>query len=335
MEARKKFVLIIITFFIIITVGVVGYMNLLQVNLIDALYMTAITISTVGYGEVAEMTNLAKLFSIGIIFAGLTVAGYGITSLVALFFEGELKDAWRKKQMENKIKNLKDHYIICGAGEIGHTVIKSFQESKVPFVVIEKNIKRYEELTKESCLVIFGDATNEDTLEEANIAQSKGVICTLSNDADNVFTVLTARQMNEDVYIVSKAIEKSATNKLKKAGANNTISANEIGGRRMASLVLRPSVMSFLDVITQAGDVTLDLEEVTICGKSALIDLTLRDARIPENTGLIVLALKRKNSTTLTFNPSSFEVLKDGDTMVVLGQETQVKKLRDMACSIQ
>lgn len=332
MEARRKFIFIIITFIVIITIGVSGYMYLLGINLIDALYMTAITISTVGYGEVAEMTNVAKLFTVGIIFAGLSVAGYGITSLVSLFFEGELKDAWRRRQMENRIKNLKNHYIICGAGEIGHTVIKSFKESKVPFVVIEKNPKRYEELDRESCLTILGDATSEDVLEEANIGQSKGVICTLSNDADNVFTVLTARQMNEDVYIVSKAIEKSAVNKLKKAGANNTISANEIGGRRMASLVLRPSVMSFLDIITQAGDVTLDLEEVTVCENSSLVHVALKDAKIPENTGLIVLALKRKNSTKLTFNPNSSEILQDGDTMVVLGQEIQVNKLKDMAC---
>ncbi|MBF7096371.1 potassium channel family protein [Alkalibacter mobilis] len=331
MDSRRKFAVIIITFVVIITIGIIGYMNLLQVNFIDALYMTAITISTVGYGEVAQMTTAAKLFSIGIIFAGLSVAGYGVTSLVALFFEGELKDAWRKKQMESKIKSLRDHYIVCGAGEIGHTVIKSFQESNVPFVVIEKNIKRADELEKEGYLTILGDATNEDTLEQAGIAYSKGLVSTLSNDADNVFTVLTARQMNDNVYIVSKAIDKNAHNKLKKAGADNTISANEIGGRRMASLVLRPSVMSFLDVITQAGDVTLDLEEVTIGEESNLIGQKLFEAKIPESTGLIVLALKRSGKTKLTFNPSSSETLEVGDTMIVLGKEEQVTKLRQLA----
>lgn len=332
METRRKFLLILFAFIAMITVGIIGYMYLLQVNFIDALYMTVITISTVGYGEVAEMSYLAKLFSIGIIFSGLSVFGYGITSLVTLFFEGDLKAAWRRKQMENKIKNLKEHYIICGSGEIGHTVITTFQENNVPFIVIEINPSRYEELIKEDCLVILGDATNEDVLEQANITYAKGVICTLSNDADNVFTVLTARQMNESVYIVSKAIEKSAHNKLKKAGANNTISANEIGGHRMASLVLRPSVISFLDIITQAGDVTLDLEEVILCNGSDLVNLTLNDAKIPENTGLIVLALKRKDTTKLTFNPSSTEILQEGDIMIVLGQESQVKKLQALAC---
>lgn len=334
MENKRKFIFIIATFTIIIVVAVIGYMQLLDVGFIDALYMTAITISTVGYGEVGEMVAPAKIFTIFIIFSGLGVAGYGFTSLVALFFEGELKDAWRRKKMENKIAELNDHYIVCGAGEIGHTVIKQFIENGLSFVVIEKNHRRASELRHEGVLTIIGDATSEDVLESAHITKAKGLISTLSNDADNVFTVLTARQMNNEAYIVSKAIAKNAHNKLKKAGADNTISPNEIGGRRMAALIIRPSVISFLDVITQAGDVTLDLEEVKICAKSEFVGKTLMEAKIPEQTGLIVLAIKRKGDTRLRFNPSSNEILKDGDTMVVLGREDQVDQLRGMACEI-
>lgn len=334
MENKRKFIFIIATFTIIIVVAVIGYMQLLDVGFIDALYMTAITISTVGYGEVGEMVAPAKIFTIFIIFSGLGVAGYGFTSLVALFFEGELKDAWRRKKMENKIAELNDHYIVCGAGEIGHTVIKQFIENGLSFVVIEKNHRRASELRHEGVLTIIGDATSEDVLESAHITKAKGLISTLSNDADNVFTVLTARQMNSEAYIVSKAIAKNAHNKLKKAGADNTISPNEIGGRRMAALIIRPSVISFLDVITQAGDVTLDLEEVKICAKSEFVGKTLMEAKIPEQTGLIVLAIKRKGDTRLRFNPSSNEILKDGDTMVVLGREDQVDQLRGMACEI-
>jgi voltage-gated potassium channel len=334
MENKRKFIFIIATFTIIIVVAVIGYMQLLDVGFIDALYMTAITISTVGYGEVGEMVAPAKIFTIFIIFSGLGVAGYGFTSLVALFFEGELKDAWRRKKMENKIAELNDHYIVCGAGEIGHTVIKQFIENGLSFVVIEKNHRRASELRHEGVLTIIGDATSEDVLESAHITKAKGLISTLSNDADNVFTVLTARQMNSEAYIVSKAIAKNAHNKLKKAGADNTISPNEIGGRRMAALIIRPSVISFLDVITQAGDVTLDLEEVKICAKSEFVGKTLMEAKIPEQTGLIVLAIKRKGDTRLRFNPSSNEILKDGDTMVVLGREDQVDRLRGMACEV-
>jgi voltage-gated potassium channel len=327
MENKRKFALIILFFIAVIVIGVVGYMRLLDVGFVDALYMTAITISTVGYGEVGEMTAPAKMFSIWIIFSGLAVVGFGVTSLATLFFEGGFKDAWRKKRMEAKINELKDHYIICGAGEVGQTVIKCFSESSSSFVVIDDSGKRTEELKQEGILTVLGDATHEDTLEKARIRYAKGIVCTLSTDADNVFTVLTARQMNDKIYIVSKAIDKSTHNKLLKAGANKTISPNEIGGQRMASLIIRPSVISFLDVITRAGDITLDLEEVEIFSKSSLVGKKLFEAKIPEQTGLIILALKRKGEKRLKFNPSSSETLNAGDTMVVLGTKEQVDQL--------
>lgn len=178
---------------------------------------------------------------------------------------------------------------------------------------------------------ILGEASEEAILNKANISKAKGLISALPSDAENVYTVLTARQMNEDLFIVSRAINKNATGKLKKAGADNTISPNEIGGSRMASLMIRPNVMSFLDVITRAGDVILDLEEVTIFKNSHLIDKQLKDSEIPQKTGLIVLAIKKNHSDELSFNPSSHERLEEGDVMIVLGQNEQVDTLKDMA----
>jgi voltage-gated potassium channel len=247
-----------------------------------------------------------------------------------LFFEGELKDAWRKKRMESKINELKSHYIICGAGDVGTTIINCFRDSEVNYVVVEENEKRVEELDKLGILVVLGNATHEDTLQKAGIKNAKGIVCTLPPDAENVFIVLTAKEMNDDIYIVSKAVEKSAHRKLLKAGANKTISPNEIGGQRMATLILRPAVISFLDVITRAGDVTLDLEEVVISSNSCLVGMKLFEAKIPEQTGLSILALKKKDSATFKFNPSSNEILNDGDTMVVLGAKEKVELVRTM-----
>ncbi|MBV1758290.1 MAG: potassium channel protein [Dethiosulfatibacter sp.] len=332
MDKNRKFLLILLAFISVIGIGVYGYATLLNVSFIDALYMTAITISTVGYGEVGLMTSQAKLFTIFIIFSGLSVVGYGFTSIVAFFFEGELKDAWRRRRMETRIKALKNHYIVCGAGEVGQTVIEQFQINNLPFVVLEKTESRVEELREEDVLVIKDDATSEDALIKAGINQAKGIVCTLATDADNVFTVLTARQLNEDIYIIAKAIEKNAHKKLKKAGANNTISPNEIGGRRIAAMLIRPSVISFLDIITQADDVILDLEEVTICSNSDLVGLSLREAKIPEKTGLIILAIKGFGDKKLRFNPKSDEVLKEGDTMIAMGRGEQVDILKKIAC---
>ena len=232
--------------------------------------------------------------------------------------------------METKIEHLKDHFIVCGAGDVAMTVIERFKEQSISFVVIEKDEELADELTLDGILTVHGDATHESTLEKAGIKKAKGIVCVLASDADNVFTVLTARQMNERIYIVSKAVEKSAHTKLLKAGANKTISPNEIVGQRIAALMIRPSLISFLDIITRAGDVTLDLEEVTIPPRSSFVKQHLYEAKIPEKTGLIVLAVKGRGENNLVFNPNSSVLLDEGDTMIVLGTKEQVQQLRGM-----
>ncbi|MDR5660039.1 potassium channel protein [Serpentinicella sp. ANB-PHB4] len=316
----------------ILTIGTVGYMRLLDVSVIDALYMTVITISTVGYTEVGEMTDAAKIFSMIIIFMGLGTVGYSFTRVVTFFIEGAFKETWRRRKMEKQIAELKNHYILCGAGETGQSVISQFEKSKVDFVVIEEKEKVVNELLERGILVIHGDGTHEEALKKARIKEAKGLVSALPEDALNVFTVLTARQMNENLYIVSRAVEVNSREKLKKAGANNTISPNEIGGMRMASFVIRPAVISFLDIITHAGDVILDLEDVLICDTSKLKGQSLKEAKIPERTGLIVLAVQKKGESTPRLNPSYDEILDSGDAMIVLGQEDQVNKLRQIAC---
>ncbi len=267
--------------------------------------MTVITISTVGFSEVAAMDSTAKMFSVFLIFLSLGTVGYLFSSIVSSLLEGDLKLAWRRRRMEKDMIKLKNHYIICGAGETGLNAIKQFQKSSVNFLVIEKEEEKVKELLEENIYVIHGDSTDGDTLDKARISFAKGLITTLPNDADNVYTVLTARSKNDDLYIVSRAIEKNADIKLKKAGANNTISPNEIGGNRMAALMLRPTVISFLDIMTHAGEVVLDLENVTIEKNSSIKDKTLRQAKIPEKTGLIILAIRKKTNDDWIFNPNS------------------------------
>lgn len=330
-ERRNNIIVLMSLILTIVLTGTIGYKVLLETSFLDALYMTVITISTVGYGEIAEMDVEAKIFSIILIFISLGTVSYLFSTLVSSLLEGDLKKAWRRRNMEKEIKKIKDHYIICGAGETGYQSIKKFKEKAVDFVVIDKSEDTVDNLVEEDVLTILGEASEESILIKANIASAKGLITALPSDAENVYTVLTARQMNEDLYIVSRAINKNATGKLKKAGADNTISPNEIGGSRMASLMIRPNVMSFLDVVTRAGDVILDLEEVKIFPNSDLINKKLKDSEIPQRTGLIVLAIKKKGSEELSFNPSSTEKLEEGDAMIVLGQSEQVDDLREMA----
>lgn len=289
MENRKRVTILVLLIGVLVLTGTIGYRFLLDIPLVDALYMTVITVSTVGYKEVTEMTPEAKLFSMFIIIMSIGTVGYVVSNIVSLFVEGEIKEAWKSKRMENIISKLENHYIICGAGETGYYTLSQFKKQNIPFVVIDSDRKVIEELKESDILYVEGDATHETTLNKARIAHAKGLVATLPKDAENVYTVLTARQMNSSLHIVARAVEENASEKLKKAGADNTVSPNEIGGIRMATMMLRPKVISFLDAITHAGDVVLSLEDVKIRAGSSLCDLSLKDSAIPEKTGLIVL----------------------------------------------
>lgn len=328
----RNILLVLLLLLFVIAVGVSGFMTIEGMSFIDALYMTAITISTVGFGEVIKLSTEGRLFTIFLIFAGLGTAAYALKSITSFVIEGDFHKLIRRHMMENKIESLSGHYIVCGAGQTGFHIIAQLHRKKVPFVVIEKNESRANYLAENNFLVLAGDASSEETLKKARIEKAKGLISSLSTDADNVFTVLTARELAPDLHIVARAIERKADLKLRKAGADTTVSPNEIGGTRMASLVLRPAVVSFLDVITHAKDITLDLEEIAIDADSSLTGKSLKEVRIPEKTGLIVLALSIAGEEKLEVNPGSEQVLREGDKMIVFGQSKQIDLLRRMCC---
>ena len=330
MEEKKKLRFIIIAFVLLLTLGVVGYIYLLDVEFIDALYMTVITISTVGFGEVGTSSNESEIFTVILIFLGVGVVGYAFTTIVAMFVEGKLVDIWKGSKMERKISSLSNHYIICGSGEMAKVIIDKFVEESLDFVVITNKHKDLDEYSHDNILVIEGQSTEENVLEHAGIDKAKGLIATLDAEVDNIVTVLTARNLNSEIYIIANALSKSGSNKLMKVGANKTLSAIEISGNRMASLMIKPNIISFLDVVTRIGDVELDLEEVIIKSGSYLENTSLLDAQIPNKTGLIVLAIKKHEDKQMIFNPSIDYTFKTGDVLIVLGKDDQVKKLRDL-----
>jgi voltage-gated potassium channel len=329
---EHKSLLLILTFFVVLLLaGTIGFSLLMDIGWLDALYVTVITVATVGARDVRDMSDAAQFFTILMVFAGLGLVGYAVTNLVAFVTEGELKTVWRRNRMENKIRALHKHYIICGAGETAQNVMAQFQANMVPFVVVDLRQEKISEFHERGILAIHGDPTHEAALEQANIHKAEGLICALSSDTENVFTILTARYLNPDLYIISRAIEAHAHEKLKMAGANRTISPNEIGGRRMAAMVLRPSIFSFLDVVTYAGDDVFNLEEVLLAEQSELNGLSLRDARIPDRTGLIVMAIKKAGSRTMVFNPKATESIQIGDSLIVLGPPDKVDQLKALA----
>lgn len=315
----------------LILVGVIGYSYFLNIGLIDAIYMTIITISTVGFQEVTQMNQSAKVFSIILILFSIGTVSYLVTNIASYFVEGDLKEALKRRKMENKLANMSDHHIICGAGKTGQAIIDVFVKRGVDFVVIDEKEEVVNKLVEHNIIALHGNATEEDVLIKANISKAKGLVTALSKDSLNLYVVLTAKTLNPNLNIVTKAVDKRAHHKLMKAGAHNTISPNEIAGRRMAVSLLRPTVISFLDSFIHTGDVDLDLEDVIIDETSELCNLTLKDANIPTKTGLIILAISKKGDNDLRFNPNSNEMLEAGDAMIVLGQEEQINALQRIA----
>ncbi len=330
MDEKKKLKIILYAFVFLLAFGVIGYMILLNVGFIDALYMTVITISTVGFGEVGTGSDASELFSIFMIFLGVGIVGYTFTTVVAMFVEGKVGDLWKGSKMDKQISKLENHYIICGSGELSEVIINKFIKEKLDFVVITDKHEDLDDYSHHDILVIEGQSTEENILEKAGISKAIGLLATLDTEVDNIVTVLTARNMNKDIYIIANSITKSGSDKLMKVGANKTLSATEISGKRMASLMIKPNIISFLDVVTKVGDVELDLEEVVVKRGSYLEKKNLIEAQIPNKTGLIVLAIKKFEDGKMIFNPHGSYTFKIGDVLIVLGREEQVDELRNL-----
>ena len=231
--------------------------------------------------------------------------------------------------MERKIQGMNNHFIICGKGETGEHIIKEFQRAHVPFVIIEKDKEEIEKLdASPEMMFVEGDATEDEVLFKAGIKRAQGLVTALPLDTDNLFVVISARHINPRLRIVARATDETALYKMKTAGADNVISPNTIGGLRMASIMLRPTVVAFLDVMSKgAGDVSLRLEESIIPAGSHLDNKTLIEAKIPQKTGLMIIAIKKKGETSFLYNPTSAATLSVGDTLIVLGNLGQVDRL--------
>jgi voltage-gated potassium channel len=332
-DAMKRITLWLIIVVVFLLVSIFGFMITLDLTFIDALYMTIITISTVGYESVGTMSTAGKLFAIFVILVSVGLVGYLLSQVFSIISEGTINEAWRKKKMMKEIDKLEKHIIVCGAGESGSHVIKELIKKEANFVVIENDPEVIEELKDLNLLYIEDDATNEEALLTARIKEASGLITTLPTDADNVFVVLTARVLNPSLHIIARNHELSSRKKLIRAGANNVVSPDEIGGKKMANLMLSPHVQFFVDNIIDTKNMSINMEEVIIFEGSELIGKKLRNSEIADKAGLIVLAIRR-NEDEFIFNPKADEVLRLEDKLIVVGSKEQIEKLEKMASQI-
>lgn len=329
MTPLKRLLLTLGFFIIIFLAGTFGYILIEGWPLADSFYMTIITISTVGFQEVKILSEGGRIFTACLIIFGIGTFGYGFANIAAFFIEGEFKELIRTRKMEKIIENIANHIIICGYGDEGRHAGEELSLSRVPFIIIEKNLELTEKLREEGLMVLHGDATQDHVLLKAGVAVAKGLIAAAPEDSVNVFVALTARGFNPDLQIIARAAEESTAAKLFRAGANKVISSAEIGGRRMASMLIRPKVVNFLDVIMSDQELALRLEEVNIGEKSSFLGKSIRDLHIRGRTGTMVVAYHREGQA-IQINPPADTVFQDGDVLIVLGNEKQVGQLQEI-----
>ena len=326
---RKKLFLALALIIIVIAFGTAGYQLIEGWNFLDALYMTIITLTTVGYREVHELSSRGMIFTIVLLMVGVGTFLYALSAGAKIILEGELQELFGRKRLEKKIKELKGHYIVCGYGRMGKIICRELKAKNVPFVAIERN-GDFLNNRLDDFLGISGDATNDDILREAGIERAKGLISVLPNDALNLYVVLSARELNPDLHIVARAGEEGSENKLLRAGADKVVSPYHIGGLRIAHTILRPAVVDFIEFATKTGNLELQMEEVTIPEGSSMADKSLDQCGIGRELGIIIVGIKR-HTGEMRFNPTSRSTIKAGDTLIALGEISKLKVLENMS----
>ncbi|RJR17366.1 MAG: potassium channel protein [Nitrospiraceae bacterium] len=312
----------------VIVFGVAGYIVIERWDFFDSLYMTIITLTTVGYHEVHELSQPGRAFSMVLMLSGVGTMFYTFGVGAKVLLEGELRDLLGRKKLTKKIENLKDHYIICGYGRMGNIICREMLHNKAPFVLIEKTPGILATIDAD-ILSLQGDATQDSILIQAGIERAKGLISVLSSDSENLYVVLSARGLNPKLKIVARASEEGAESKLIRAGADSVVSPYYIGGLRIAHSLLKPAVVDFIEFATKSGNIELQMEEIRVKESSDIIDRSLDECGIRKEMGIIIVAIKR-DTGTMEFNPKSTSVIRKGDTLVAMGETKQLKALEDL-----
>ncbi|MEW6571946.1 MAG: potassium channel protein [Nitrospirota bacterium] len=326
-QLRRRLILAAILIIFIISFGTAGYMAIEGWNFLDSLYMTIITLTTVGYREIHKLSYNGQIFTIILIIGGVGTVLYSLRTGAQLIMEGELHEIFGRKRLEKKLKELKDHYIICGYGRMGKIIARELSHRKLALVVVEKNVEASE---KEDIFIVQGDATKDDVLKKVGIERARCLISVLPTDAENLFVVLSARGLNPGLFVVARAGEEGSEQKLLRAGADRVVSPYHIGGLRIAHTVLKPAVVDFIEFATRSGNIELQIEEIAIREGSKLAGLTLDECGIGRDLGITIVAIKQKDGQ-MKFHPTFNTLINAGDILIAVGETSKLKILEDKA----
>lgn len=316
---------------VLLIFGTLGFHWVEGWTLFEGFYMTLMTLTTVGYGELHPLSSSGRIVAAALMLGGVTAVFVSIGVLVDFIIKLELADYFGRKRRLRMLEKLSDHYIVCGAGRVGRSVIHELRRSGVPVLLIDSDARRAEWGTREGVPILIADATQDETLRQARIMQARGLVAAISSDAENVYVTLSAHVLNPSLIISARATDEQAEAKLKRAGATTVLTPYTFIGHRLAQSMLRPHVLSFLDVASAFagnGDLQIETEQLHIGDGSPLCGRTLEEAHVRQTYGLIVLAL-RKAAGSMLFNPDGSTRVDKGDVLIAMGERSKLKRMGD------
>lgn len=323
----RRYLLLALVPLILMGIGTGGYMLLEGWSAFDSLYMTVITLTTVGYGEIPEvLSQPGRSFTIFLLLGGVFTLFWAAGEMIRTIVTGEVRGILERRRMERNLAELKDHLIVCGHGRMGRLVCKEFSLQKLRFVVIDSETENLEDFELPGGIALHGDATSDELLKRAGVERARALVTVVGSDSDNLYITMSARLLNERVFIVARAEEEMAHQKLLRAGANRVVSPYVIGGARVAHAVLRPTVVEFIELATRTEHFELQIEEAVLSDRCPLVGVTLRESLLHKRYGIFVVAIK-KQSGQMVYNPTGDTVMQGGDTLIALGHREQLDEL--------
>ncbi len=329
-EARLLVALACLTF--VLGGGIIGYTVIENWTVLDALYMTIITVATVGYREVGPLSKAGEVFTMVLIILGIGFVAYSFGTLLEIMVEGGVQDILGRRRVERDIKQLKNHYIVCGYGRIGKVVVEELLKQQLPLIVIETDGGKVQEMLEQGILAIQGNAGDENLLKHAGIERAKGVVCVAASDADNLFITITARGLNKNLLITARAENKETEKKMLQVGASKVVSPYLIGAYRLVNTILKPAVTQFIELSSIEREMDVRLEEIRVGDNSILKSKPLKETPIRSELGIIVVGIEKQDGKML-FNPPSDQVIESGDTLITIGTREQTARLIKMAAA--
>lgn len=323
---RRPWIGYILALIIALIFGTTGYVIIEQWTILESFYMTVITLTTIGFGEIKPLSDAGRMFTLILILFGLFIVAFVINYTTQQIIQGQLSFFLGIGRNSRRVRSMRNHFIICGFGRMGEKVCEQLRSGNVPFVIIESSRERYQDALDEGYVAILGDGTDDDVLREAHIEEARGLVCSVSSDAKNVFITLSSRQLNPKLYILARAAEDNSVNKLMMAGATKVVSPYSIGGRTMANALLRPHVVEFIEFATDNEALDFSIESGTVSAESEFCGSNIIDSQIRSRYNVIILAI-RKHDGGMHFNPAPTTILECGDQLIAAGHPDQLGEL--------